>query len=178
MDSAAPSPLQRIDQDLFDAVAAAAADSPRRRRNHNFHAPTDRVQRFLNVLQPGTYVRPHSHRRAQPGEGFECFLVLQGAVGLLLLDACGRVLQRERISADGPLRGIELAEGVIHTLVALSPDAVMMEIKQGPYEPAADKDFLAGFPLEGSEAAAAQEAAWRALFGPGDDHLSPAHPLP
>jgi len=177
MDSAAPSPLQRIDQDLFDAVAAAAANSPRRRRNHNFHAPTDRVQRFLNVLQPGTYVRPHRHRRAQPGEGFECFLVLQGAVGLLLLDAKGRVLQRERISAAGPLRGIELAEGVIHTLVALSPDAVMMEIKQGPYEPAADKDFLPGKPLEGSEAAAAQEAAWRALFGPGGDHSSPDHSL-
>ena len=46
----------------------------------------------------------------------------------------------------------------------------MMEIKQGPYEPTADKDFLAGFPLEGSEAAAAQEAAWRALFGAGHHH--------
>ena len=49
----------------------------------------------------------------------------------------------------------------------------MMEIKQGPYEPAADKDFLAGFPLEGSEAAAEQEAAWRALFGAGDDQPLP-----
>jgi cupin fold WbuC family metalloprotein len=164
LESAAPSPLQRIDQALFDTVAAAAADSPRRRRNHNFHAPADRVQRFLNVLQPGTYVRPHRHRRERPGEGFECFLVLQGEVGLLLLDGGGRVLGRERISAGGPLFGIELAEGVIHTLVALSADAVLMEIKQGPYEPSADKDFLAGFPLEGTEAAVVQEQAWRALF--------------
>ncbi|KEF43150.1 MAG: hypothetical protein ER33_02810 [Cyanobium sp. CACIAM 14] len=168
MDSAAsspaPSPLQRIDQTLFDTVAAAAAGSPRRRLNYNFHAPSDRVQRFLNVLQPGTYVRPHRHLRERPGEGFECFLVLQGAVGLLLLDGRGLVFQRERISAAGPVRGIELAEGVIHTLVALSADAVLMEIKQGPYQPAADKDFLAGFPPEGTEAAARQEAEWRALF--------------
>ncbi|MBW4530723.1 MAG: WbuC family cupin fold metalloprotein [Aphanothece saxicola GSE-SYN-MK-01-06B] len=164
LESAAPSPLQRIDQALFDTVAAGAADSPRRRLNHNFHAPSDRVQRFLNVLQIGTYVRPHRHRRAQPGAGFECFLVLQGEVGLLLLDGGGRVLDRERISAGGPLFGMELAEGVIHTLVALSADAVLMEIKQGPYEPSADKDFLAGFPLEGTEAAAVQEQAWRALF--------------
>jgi cupin fold WbuC family metalloprotein len=164
MDSAAPSPLQRIDQELFDAVAAAAAGSPRRRLNHNFHAPTDRVQRFLNVLQPGTYIRPHRHRRERPGEGFECFLVLQGEVGLLLLDGGGRVVRRERIRAAGPVHGIELVEGVIHTLVALSADAVLMEIKQGPYQPAADKDFLAGFPPEGSEAAARQEADWRALF--------------
>ena len=164
MESAPPSPLQRIDQALFDSVAAGASGSPRRRLNHNFHAPADRVQRFLNVLQPGTYVRPHRHLRQRPGEGFECFLVLQGEVGLLLLDGGGRVFRRERISFRGPLHGIELAEGVIHTLVALSADAVLMEIKQGPYEPAADKDFLAGFPLEGTEAATAQEAAWRALF--------------
>ena len=164
MPSTAPSPLQRIDQALFDSVAAGASGSPRRRLNHNFHAPADRVQRFLNVLQSGTYVRPNRHRREPPGAGFECFLVLQGEVGLLLLDGGGRVLGRERISAGGPLFGIELAEGVIHTLVALSDDAVLMEIKQGPYEPAADKDFLAGFTLEGTEAAATQEKAWRALF--------------
>ncbi|MCP9858383.1 MULTISPECIES: WbuC family cupin fold metalloprotein [unclassified Cyanobium] len=168
MQSATPSPLQRIDQALFDTVAAGARGSRRRRLNHNFHAPADRVQRFLNVLQIGTYVRPHRHRRQPPGAGFECFLVLQGEVGLVLLDGGGRVLGCERISAGGPLFGIELAEGVIHTLVALSADAVLMEIKQGPYEPSADKDFLAGFPLEGSEAAAAQEKAWRALFG--DQH--------
>lgn len=168
MDSApatAPtSPVKRLDQTLFDGVAAGAAGSPRRRLNHNLHAPTDRVQRFLNVMQPGTYVRPHRHLRERPGDGFECFLVLQGEVGLLLLDGSGRVIGRERISAAGPLRGIELAEGVIHTLVALSADAVLMEIKEGPYQPSADKDFLAGFPPEGTEAAARQEAQWRQLF--------------
>jgi hypothetical protein len=52
--------------------------------------------------------------------------------------------------------------------VALSPDAVIFELKQGPYQPASDKDFLAGFPLEGSPEAAVQEAQWRALFGRRD----------
>ncbi len=164
MDSASPPPVKRIDQALFAALAAGAARSPRRRLNHNFHAPTDAVQRFLNVMQPGSYVRPHRHRRPVPGAGFECFLVLQGAIGLLLLDDHGTVIGRETIHATGPLRGIELAEGLVHTLVALTPDAVLLEIKQGPYEPATDKDFLPGFPLEGTAAAAAQEAAWRELF--------------
>ena len=160
-----PAPrLQPIDQALFDRVAVAARRSPRLRRNHNLHAEPDLVQRFLNVLQPGTYVRPHRHLRATPGAGFECFVVLQGAIGLLLLDEHGTVLRRERLDAAGPLRGVELAEGQIHTLVALTPDSVMFEIKQGPYQPAADKDFLAAFPAEGTEAAAAQERAWRALF--------------
>ena len=86
--------LQRLDQDLFDAVAAAASAAPRRRLNHNLHAAPDLVQRFLNVLQPGTYVRPHRHLRDIPGAGFECFLVLQGAIGLLLFDETGDLIGR------------------------------------------------------------------------------------
>ncbi|MCS5692180.1 WbuC family cupin fold metalloprotein [Cyanobium sp. FGCU-6] len=156
--------LQPLDQALFDRVAAEAARSPRLRLNHNLHAEPDAVQRFLNVLQPGTYVRPHRHRRELPGTGFECFVVLQGAIGLLLLGEDGRVIGRERLDAAGPLKGIQLAEGQIHTLVALSADAVMFEVKQGPYVPTADKDFLPGFPLEGTPEAASQERAWRALF--------------
>jgi cupin fold WbuC family metalloprotein len=168
--------LQPIDQALFDRVAAAARESPRLRRNHNLHAEPDLVQRFLNVLQPGTYVRPHRHLRASPGAGFECFVVLQGAIGLLLLDDAGTVLRRERLDAAGPLRGMELAEGQVHTLVALTPDAVMFEIKQGPYDPAVDKDFLETFPAEGTAAATAQELAWRALFETPSEQKLPTTP--
>jgi len=156
--------LQAIDQALFDAVGEQARESARLRRNHNFHQHQDAVQRFLNVLQPGTYVRPHRHQCAAPGSGFECFVVLSGAIGLLLLDSRGELLELHRLTADGPLRGIELEEGQVHTLVALSPDAVMLEIKQGPYQPASDKDFLTQFPPEGSGEAIALERGWRALF--------------
>ena len=156
--------LRRIDQALFDAVAAEALASPRLRRNHNLHAEADAVQRFLNVLQPGTYVRPHRHQRDQPSAGFECFVVLQGAIGLLLFNGEGRVVAQERLQANGAVRGIELSEGEWHSLVALEPHSVIFELKQGPYQPSADKDFLPGFPLEGSAAAVAQEQAWRELF--------------
>ena len=156
--------LKRIDQALFDAVALQAREAPRRRRNHNLHRESEVVQRFLNVLQPGTYVRPHRHLRDPAGTGFECFLVLQGAIGLVLLDRRGELLECHRLDATGPLRGIELAEGQFHTLVALRPDSVIFELKQGPYQPATDKDFLAASPPEDSPAAAAWEQRWRALF--------------
>jgi cupin fold WbuC family metalloprotein len=159
-----PPRLQRLDQALFDAVALQAREAPRRRRNHNLHQESEVVQRFLNVLQPGTYVRPHRHLREQPGTGFECFVVLQGEIGLLLLDGDGTVIERLRLQAGGPLRGIELAEGQFHTLVALSAAAVMFELKQGPYQPTSDKDFLHQYPAEGTAAAADQERRWRALF--------------
>ena len=156
--------LKRIDQDLFDAVASVAQQRPRLRMNHNLHEESELVQRFLNVLQPGTYVRPHRHVRAKAGTGFECFLVMQGAIGLLLFDAEGRLLQRERLDARGSLRGVELAENQFHSLVALEPDTVMFELKQGPYLPTADKDFLSRFPQEGDPDAAQQEQNWRGLF--------------
>jgi cupin fold WbuC family metalloprotein len=157
-------PFQRLDQDLFDRVAAEARAVPRLRRNHNLHQEADPVQRFLNVMQPGTYVRPHRHLRPRPGAGFEFFVVLQGAIGVLLLDGQGEVRQRERLEAGGPLRGLEIAEACYHTLVALEPDSVMLEIKEGPYQPSADKDFLPFFPAEGSEEARLQERAWRQQF--------------
>ena len=132
------------------------------------------MQRFLNVLQPGTYVRPHRHRREQSGAGFECFVVLQGCVGLLVLNSAGEVLQRERLEASGEVRGVQLAEGLFHTLVALEANSVMFEIKQGPYEPLADKDFLAAFPLEGTAEAVEQERLWRSLFnGEHGDETGP-----
>lgn len=156
--------IQCLDQELFDAVAAEARRSPRLRRNHNLHAEPELVQRFLNVMQPGTYVRPHRHLRPTPGEGFECFVVLQGAMGLLLMDGDGEVLHEVRLDAGGPLRGVDLQAGAFHTLVALVPDTVMFEIKQGPYQPSTDKDFLLEFPLEGTPEAVEQERIWRQRF--------------
>ena len=90
--------LHAIDQSLFDRVAAVARERPRLRMNHNLHLESDLVQRFLNVLQPGTYVRPHRHVREQ-GTGFECFLVLQGAIGLLIFDGDGQLIERQHLSA-------------------------------------------------------------------------------
>ena len=82
---------------------------PRLRLNHNFHREQDSVQRFLNVLQLGTYVRPHRHRRNGSGTGFECFLVLQGAIGLLLFNSEGEIQQQLHLSVKGPTHGIEIA---------------------------------------------------------------------
>ncbi|MEA5464797.1 WbuC family cupin fold metalloprotein [Leptothoe sp. PORK10 BA2] len=158
--------LKPLSQELFNSVSQQAAALPRLRKNHNFHQHPDRVQRFINVLQPGTYVRPHRHVRSSDANGFELFLVLQGEIGFLVLDGQGQVVQTERLSAQGPTYGLELEEGQYHTLIALAPDTVMFEIKEGPYIPAADKDFMANFPLEGTLDAERQVQAWVNLFRP------------
>ena len=112
--------------------------------------------------RPGSYVHPH--RRNGSGTGFECFLVLQGAIGLLLFNGDGEIQQQLHLSAAGPTHGIEVAEDQFHTLVALEADSVIFELKQGPYQPSQDKDYLSGFPQEGTTEAAVQEAQWRDLL--------------
>lgn len=157
-------PIKRLNQDLLDSIAAQSRTNARQRQNYDFHQLDERVQRFLNVLQPGTYVRPHCHRRAPDVNGFEFFLVLQGAIGMLILNEQGEILHTERITADRQTRGIELAEGTIHTLVALEPNTVMLEIKEGPYDRASDKEFLEQFPAEGTIEAQQWVKTWEGYF--------------
>jgi len=155
---------QLLTQTLLDDIAHQASASPRLRKNYNFHALNERVQRFVNVMQPGTYVRPHCHHRDPGVNGFELFLVLQGSVGILVFDERGQVIRHHRVSDRGPVRAIELPEGTRHTLVALAPDTAMLEIKEGPYSATADKAFMADFPEEGTPEAQACVAAWEYYF--------------
>ncbi len=157
-------PIKRLNQELLDTIAHQARSSPRQRQNHNFHDTSEKVQRFLNVLQPRTYVRPHRHRRAIGVNGFEFFLVVQGELGIIILNESGQILHQERVSANGPTHGVELPEGTYHTLVALAPDTVILELKEGPYEPSTDKEFLDAFPTEGTSAAGQLVETWQSYF--------------
>lgn len=153
-------PIKRLTTSLLEDLAEQSRHNPRLRQNYNFHDLSETVQRLLNVLQPGTYIRPHRHLRPPHINGFEFFLVLQGSLGVLLLDEQGQVCHREQLHAQGPVQGLELAAGTYHTLVALAANTVILELKEGPYDPETDKDFLPLFPEEGTSAALAQVADW------------------
>jgi cupin fold WbuC family metalloprotein len=156
--------IKRVSQELLDNIAQQARSNPRLRQNYNFHDLSEKVQRFINVLQPGTYVRPHRHRRVTGVNGFEFFLVCQGELGIIILDESGQILAQELVSANGAIRGIELSEGTYHTLVALAPDTVILELKEGPYDPDTDKEFLDVFPCEGTDAAKQLVETWQGYF--------------
>lgn len=106
-------PMKRLTQEIVENIAEQARSSPRQRQNYNFHEPSEKVQRFLNVLQPGTYVRPHRHQRPPEVNGFEFFVVIQGELGMILLNENGQILHTELISANGVTRGIELPKALI-----------------------------------------------------------------
>jgi cupin fold WbuC family metalloprotein len=142
-------PVKLISASLFDKVASLAADSPRRRMNHNFHAGTnDNPHRFLNVLLRGTYIRPHRHLDPPKPESF---IVLEGMADVITFAEDGSVTARYRLGApseEGHLWGVDLAPGLWHTIIAKTDRVVCFEVKPGPWEPASDKEFATWAPAE------------------------------
>ena len=90
--------MKLIDKSLLDSTCEKAKQSPRLRMNHNFHEDlNDPVNRLLNALEPGAYLRPHRHLNPDKNE---IFLLLRGIVALCLFDKTGAVT--ETIQHDPP----------------------------------------------------------------------------
>ncbi|MGD8617547.1 MAG: WbuC family cupin fold metalloprotein [Gammaproteobacteria bacterium] len=139
--------MKIIDAQMILELTECAAESARQRCNHNLHpALSDPVQRFLNALQPDSYVRPHRH--VDPPR-WELFLILRGKAAILVFDESGGVQERIELVAGGSVSGIEIDPGRWHNLVALQAGTVVFELKQGPYAPMSDKDFAIWAPAEG-----------------------------
>lgn len=157
--------MKRIDDTLIAALSARAAEAPRRRANHNLHGElSDPVQRFLNAIEPESFVPVHRH--AEP-QRWELFIALSGALAVLTFDDHGRVATRDELCASGPLRGIEIPVGAWHTVVALHSGTLLFELKEGPYSPVTDKDFAPWSPREGDVASGAW-LEWYRRARPGD----------
>lgn len=122
-----------IDNALLDQVCAAAAASPRRRKNRNLHPADDHpAHRLLNAMQPDSYIPPHRH--LDPDKD-ETFVVLRGLLGLVLFNDAGGIVRCVKVGAGGAALGVDIPHGTWHTAVALEPDTVFLEAKAGPYLP-------------------------------------------
>jgi cupin fold WbuC family metalloprotein len=149
-----------IDSALLDAVCAEAAASPRRRKNRNFHPRDDHpAHRLLNAMQPDSYIPPHRH--LDPDKD-ETFVVLRGALGVLLFNDAGEVVRTARVGAGGSALGVDIAHGTWHTAVALEPDTVFLEAKAGPYLPFSEAERASWAPAENTPEVAPYLAALRA----------------
>jgi cupin fold WbuC family metalloprotein len=141
--------IKTIDLSTLQQLTQAAQARERGRMNLNLHTDlADPVQRFLNAIEPGSYVRPHRH--AHPTPRWELFVILSGAVAVLIVNAHGRVMQRHVLDADGAERVIEIPPGAWHVLTALKSGTVLFECKPGPYLATEDKDFAPWAPAEGA----------------------------
>ncbi len=144
-----------VDNRLLNAKARDANDSPRRRDIHSLHTgDADPLQRMLNAIQPGSYVRPHRH--VEPPKA-EIVVILQGSLGCVFFDDHGEPRKSELVvlNARRGVFALDTRANVWHTILALEPDTVVLEAKPGPYNAGTDKEFASWSPPEHSAEAPA-----------------------
>ena len=129
----------KIDTALLDALTAQAKASPRLRMNLDLrNSPEDSSQRMLNAIEPGSQVPIHRHRRSS-----ETVVVIRGALREIFYDKTGQnIIEIIDVRKDGNCFAINIPIDQWHTVESLESGTVIMEIKDGPYEPSKPEDLL------------------------------------
>lgn len=141
----------KITDELLKDVSNRAKASERKRANHNLHKSSeDSVQRFLNAIEPDTYVRPHKHEN--PGKT-EILIILRGRALILELDENGRIHDHIILDPSSGNRGVEIPPDTWHSFMSLQKGTVLYEIKAGPFVKETDKVFAEWSPEEGTQEA-------------------------
>ena len=118
-----------IDTNLLDAVTAQAKESPRLRKNFNFHQSLEeKCHRFLNALEPGTVVPIHHHPTKD-----ESVVVLRGRLRVSTYDDCGAVTGSWVLCAEEGNHGVNIPKNVWHTVESLASGTVVFECQEGPF---------------------------------------------
>ncbi|MFZ6816502.1 WbuC family cupin fold metalloprotein [Undibacterium sp. Rencai35W] len=139
-----------ITQHTLAELTHAAKESPRLRKNLNFHTSNDSAcHRLLNALEPGTYVAPHRHLHTEKDE---TMMVIRGSFGVLLFDEHGVISETVVLSQTRGSFGITIPAGVFHSMVALESGSIFFESKAGPYAALAEEEKAQWAPAEGDPA--------------------------
>lgn len=128
-----------INQSILDALTAQAKASPRLRMNLDLrNSPDDKSQRMLNAIEPGSPMPIHRHRNSS-----ETVVCLRGRLVEEFYDDFERMCTDAiELSPNGSNVAINIPIGQWHTVRALESGTVIMEVKDGPYEPLGEEDVM------------------------------------
>ncbi|NDJ57190.1 WbuC family cupin fold metalloprotein [Enterobacteriaceae bacterium 4M9] len=131
--------MRLIKQQKMQQLLAEAAHSERKRAHFLLHdSHQDKVQRLLIVLIQGSYVEPHYHELSHQ---WEMFVVMEGSIRITTFEATGKVKNSFLAGPEHEVSLVEFLPGEIHSVECLSEHAVMLEIKEGPFNIAYAKTF-------------------------------------
>ena len=127
-----------IDKVLLDNLTLQAKASPRLRMNMDLRdSAEDQSQRMLNALEPGTVLPIHRHRKTT-----ETVAILRGRAVQYLYDDEGNETDAVLLEAGGEIPAMQVEMGQWHRLEALESGTVIVEFKNGAYEPIGPEDIL------------------------------------
>lgn len=127
-----------IDKTLLDDLSAQAKANPRLRQSMDLrNSPEDLSQRMLNALEPGTVMPIHRHMASS-----ETVTLLRGKIRWHFYDDAGKETESVLLDANGDVRCINVEKARWHSLECLESGSVLLESKDGKYEPQQPEDVL------------------------------------
>lgn len=128
----------KISKQLLDDLTAQAKASPRLRMNLDLrNSPEDQSQRMLNAIEPGSSLPIHRHRQSS-----ETVVCLRGRLIEEFYDNQGSVTETIELSPSSANVALNIPLGQWHTVRALESGTVILECKDGPYEPLGPEDIM------------------------------------
>ena len=129
----------KITQALLDELTARAKASSRLRMNYDLrNSEADHSRRMLNAIEPGSPLPIHRHQNTS-----ETVVCLRGRLVWEFYDELERrCTERIELCPNGPIVALNVPIGQWHTVHALESGSVIMEVKDGPYEPHSPADVL------------------------------------
>ena len=129
----------KITQALLDKLTEEAKASPRLRMNLDLrNSAEDQSQRMLNAIEPDSVVPIHRHQNSS-----ETVVCLRGRVVEEYYDELERTCTEAiELSPNGPVVALNIPAGQWHTLRSLESESVILEMKDGKFEPLGDEDIL------------------------------------
>ena len=125
-----------IDSKTLDALTAQAQASPRLRKNLDLrNSPEDKSQRMLNAIEPGTVMPIHRHRTSS-----ETVVCIRGHFEEYIYDENGNLTETIDMLPGGVVVNVPI--GQWHSLKSLESGTVLLECKDGAWEPLGEEDIL------------------------------------
>ena len=127
-----------ITQAILDDLTAQAKASPRLRMNHDLrHTAEDKSQRMLNAIEPGSPLPIHRHTKSS-----ETVVCLRGHLREVFYNDAGEVTEVIDLAPGSDCVALNIPIGQWHTVRALESGTVILECKDGAYEPLGPEDTL------------------------------------
>ena len=131
--------IMKITQTVLDNLTEQAKANPRLRMNLDLrNSAEDQSQRMLNAIEPGSPLPIHRHQKTS-----ETVVCLRGRLVEEFYDdleqAC---IERIELSPNGPVVALNIPAGQWHTVQALESGTVILEMKDGKYEPLQEGDII------------------------------------
>ena len=131
--------MKLFDQSLLASLFEEASFSHRKRAHYLLHSShQDKVQRLFIAMVKGSVVEPHFH--GQPNQ-WEMFCVLDGEVQVTFHQDDG-LFRKVVLGGDSSIFCVEIEPADVHSVICLSDKALLLEIKEGPFNPDQAKEFV------------------------------------